>query len=72
MEFWEIAATVPASAGFKSSVVFWSAAALPIERLPAAIRVVSREKYEEWLAESKKKFAAAQTPVRMAAGESIR
>lgn len=40
--------------------------------MPSAIRVVSREKYDEWLAESKKKFAAAQTPVRLASGEQAR
>lgn len=34
--------------------------------MPMAIRVVSREKYDEWLAESKKKFAAAESPIRLA------
>lgn len=40
--------------------------------MPAAIRVVSREKYDEWLAESKKKFAAAETPVKLAESNTIR
>jgi len=40
--------------------------------MPSAIRVVSREKYEEWLAESKKKYAAAEMPVRLAASEVAR
>lgn len=40
--------------------------------MPSAIRVVSREKYDEWLAEAKQKFAAAQTPVRLAASEQAR
>ncbi|PPD44438.1 MAG: cytochrome c oxidase subunit II [Methylocystis sp.] len=37
--------------------------------MPMAIRVVSREKYDEWLAEAKKKFAAAGSPARLAASE---
>lgn len=40
--------------------------------MPAAIRVVSREKYDEWLAESKKKYSAAESPVKLAASETIR
>jgi cytochrome c oxidase subunit II len=40
--------------------------------MPMAIRVVSREKYDEWLAEAKKKFSAADTPVRMASQEQAR
>jgi cytochrome c oxidase subunit 2 len=40
--------------------------------MPMAIRVVSREKYDEWLAESKKKFPAAETPVRMASDVQAR
>ena len=40
--------------------------------MPSAIRVVSREKYEEWLAEAKKKYAAAETPVKLAASEAVR
>lgn len=35
--------------------------------MPAAIRVVSREKYEQWLVEAKKKFAKADSPVQIAA-----
>ncbi len=40
--------------------------------MPSAIRVVSREKYDEWLAESKKKFSAAETKVRLASSEQAR
>ena len=40
--------------------------------MPSAIRVVSREKYEEWLAEAKKKYASAETPVKLAASEAAR
>lgn len=40
--------------------------------MPSAIRVVSREKYDEWLAEAKKKFSAAESPVRLASGEQAR
>jgi len=40
--------------------------------MPVAIRVVAREKYEEWLVEAKKKFASAETPVRLAAGNERR
>ena len=40
--------------------------------MPSAIRVVSREKYEEWLAEAKKKYAVAETPVKLAASEAVR
>ncbi|MGE3246718.1 MAG: cytochrome c oxidase subunit II [Beijerinckiaceae bacterium] len=35
--------------------------------MPAVIRVVSEEKYKEWLAEAKKKFAEAPAKVRVAA-----
>lgn len=38
--------------------------------MPIAIRAVSRERYEAWLAEAKKKFAKADAPVRFAAGEA--
>lgn len=38
--------------------------------MPSAIRVVSREKYDEWLAEAKKKFAAAESHVRVAARDA--
>lgn len=34
--------------------------------MPAVIRVVSEEKYKEWLDEAKKKFASSDTPVRYA------
>jgi cytochrome c oxidase subunit 2 len=40
--------------------------------MPMAIRVVSREKYDEWLAEAKKKFAAAELPTRLASSEPAR
>jgi cytochrome c oxidase subunit 2 len=40
--------------------------------MPMAIRVVSREKYDEWLAEAKKKFAAAESPTRLASSEPAR
>jgi cytochrome c oxidase subunit 2 len=40
--------------------------------MPVAFRVVSREKYEEWLVEAKKKFASAEAPVRLAAGNERR
>ena len=40
--------------------------------MPMAIRVVSREKYDEWLAESKKKFSAAEFPTRLASSEQAR
>jgi len=39
--------------------------------MPSVIRVVSREKYEEWLAASKKKFSAADAPVRYAATDAV-
>lgn len=35
--------------------------------MPIVIRAVSREKYDAWLAESKQKFSAAESPVRLAA-----
>ena len=35
--------------------------------MPVAIRAVSQEKYTAWLADAKKKFASADTPVRVAA-----
>ena len=35
--------------------------------MPVAIRAVSAEKYAAWLADAKKKFASADTPVRVAA-----
>lgn len=35
--------------------------------MPVAIRAVSAEKYTAWLADAKKKFASADTPVRVAA-----
>lgn len=40
--------------------------------MPAAIRVVSKEKYEQWLVEAKQKFAKADAPVRLAAGPEQR
>jgi cytochrome c oxidase subunit 2 len=40
--------------------------------MPMAIRVVSREKYDEWLAESKKKFSAAESRTRLASSEPAR
>jgi cytochrome c oxidase subunit II len=40
--------------------------------MPSAIRVVSREQYDEWLAESKKKFSAAESPVRLASEAQAR
>jgi cytochrome c oxidase subunit 2 len=40
--------------------------------MPMAIRVVSREKYDEWLAESKKKFSAAESSTRLASSEQAR
>jgi cytochrome c oxidase subunit 2 len=40
--------------------------------MPMAIRVVSREKYDEWLAESKKKFSAAESRTRLASSEQAR
>lgn len=40
--------------------------------MPMAIRVVSREKYDEWLAESKKKFSAAESRTRLASSEQPR
>ncbi|HEY8162555.1 MAG TPA: cytochrome c oxidase subunit II [Methylocystis sp.] len=40
--------------------------------MPMAIRVVSREKYDEWLAEAKKKFSAAESPTRLALSEQAR
>lgn len=40
--------------------------------MPMAIRVVSREKYDEWLAESKKKFAAAGSTTQLASSEQAR
>lgn len=35
--------------------------------MPIVIRAVSREKYNEWLAEAKQKFSAAEAPMRFAA-----
>ncbi len=35
--------------------------------MPSVIRVVSEEKYKEWLQEAKKKYASSDTPVRFAA-----
>ncbi len=40
--------------------------------MPMAIRVVSREKYDAWLAESKKKFAQAEPSIRLASREQAR
>jgi len=39
--------------------------------MPSAIRVVSREKYEEWLAAAKKKYSAAETPVKLASSDAL-
>ena len=39
--------------------------------MPSAIRVVSREKYEEWLAAAKKKYSAAETPVKLASSVAL-
>jgi len=39
--------------------------------MPSAIRVVSREKYEEWLAAAKKKYSAAETPVKIASSDAL-
>jgi len=39
--------------------------------MPSAIRVVSREKYEEWLATAKKKYSAAETPVKLASSDAL-
>jgi cytochrome c oxidase subunit 2 len=38
--------------------------------MPAAIRVVSKEKYAEWLVEAKQKFAAAPSRVQVAEGSA--
>jgi cytochrome c oxidase subunit 2 len=35
--------------------------------MPIAFRVVSQEKYDAWLADAKKKFAAAPNAIRVAA-----
>jgi cytochrome c oxidase subunit 2 len=35
--------------------------------MPIAFRVVSDEKYQAWLAESKKKFASVDAPTELAA-----
>jgi cytochrome c oxidase subunit 2 len=40
--------------------------------MPMAIRVVSRDKYDAWLAESKKKFAGTESPTRLASSEQAR
>jgi cytochrome c oxidase subunit 2 len=40
--------------------------------MPMAIRVVSRDKYEAWLAEAKKKFAGAEPLTRVASSEQAR
>jgi cytochrome c oxidase subunit 2 len=40
--------------------------------MPVAIRVVTREKYDEWLAEAKKKFAAAGSNMKFASSEQLR
>jgi len=40
--------------------------------MPVAIRVVTREKYDEWLAEAKKKFAAAGSNMKVASSEQLR
>jgi cytochrome c oxidase subunit 2 len=37
--------------------------------MPVAIRVVSQEKYQAWLADAQKKFAGGQDPSRMVAGQ---
>ena len=37
--------------------------------MPIAFRVVSQEKYEAWLADSKKKFASADSAVQLAGAE---
>ena len=39
--------------------------------MPSAIRVVSHEKYEEWLAAAKKKYSAAETPVKLASSDAL-
>jgi cytochrome c oxidase subunit 2 len=39
--------------------------------MPSAIRVVSSEKYEEWLAAAKKKYSAAETPVKLASSDAL-
>jgi cytochrome c oxidase subunit 2 len=40
--------------------------------MPMAIRVVSRDKYDAWLVEAKKKFAAAESHTRLASNEQAR
>ena len=40
--------------------------------MPIAFRVVSQEKYEAWLADSKKKFASADSAVQLAGGGGVR
>jgi cytochrome c oxidase subunit II len=39
--------------------------------MPIVFRVVSEEKYQAWLADSKKKFAAAPNPVSVASAEAV-
>jgi hypothetical protein len=38
--------------------------------MPIAFRVVSQDAYRAWLVDSKKKYAAAATAVRLADGEA--